>query len=138
MFRYLLFVSVLVLVGCVSQPTKTATPKGICYTEPEWVLTQPKDNFIYGVGIAPMNIDGEQAQRRSAISKAINEIAAQLNTNVRSLLIKKTAIHNESGSRYMQTYSFQTIDGQKVSAKIIKSCKNPNNGYFYVLMRMMK
>jgi len=37
-----------------------------------------------------------------------------------------------------QSYTFQTVDNQIVHAKIIKSCKNPNNGMFYVLMESDK
>jgi len=107
---------------------------GVCETEPSWVLNPPKD-AIYGVGVAPLNFKGEQAQRKSALSKAINEIATQMKTTVNSQLKTTASSHNGSVSSSMSSISFQTVDGQNVSAKIVKSCKNPNNGYLYILMK---
>ena len=137
MRKLLLIPAMLLFAGCsFNQIGLSNKPKDICYTEPTWAITPPvKDGYIYGVGIAPMNFNGEQAQRKSALSKAINEIAAQLNTTVNSQIVMNMSVHNNSATRNMNSISFQTVDGQKVSAKIIKSCKNPNNGYLYILMR---
>jgi hypothetical protein len=109
---------------------------GICETEPKWVTNPPVEkNEIYGVGIAPRNFHGVQAQRKSAIAKAINEIASQLNTTVNSQVATTATVVNGHGSSAMNSVSFQTVNGQKVSAQIVKSCKNPNNGYLYILMK---
>jgi len=110
--------------------------KGICYTTPQWVYKIPvsKDR-IYGVGVAGENINGFSAQRKSAISKAINEIAAQLKVKVNNKFI---SIADSQAGTYSQSYTFQTVDNQIVKAKIIKSCRNPNNGMFYVLMESEK
>ena len=89
---------------------------------------------MYGVGIAPQNFNGESAQRKSAISKAINEIASQMHTTVNSQLVLQSSTYNKSSAHSLSSISFQTIDGEKVSAVVIKSCKNPNNGFIYVLM----
>jgi hypothetical protein len=137
----ILSLSTLIMVGC-STPAISLNKKsesGICLSEPKWALTPPvKEGKIYGVGIAPPNFYGKPAQRKSAISKAINEIAAQLNTTVNSKLILNSTIYNKSANRYVNSVSFQTVNGQKVSSKIIKSCENPNNGYLYILMETNK
>ena len=110
--------------------------QGVCESEPSWVLNPPSEKgFVYGVGVAPKNFNGEQAQRKSALAKAINEIASQLNTTVNSQVATSMSMHNGQGSHSMSSVSFQTVNGQKVRGKIIKSCKNPNNGYLYILMR---
>jgi len=143
MKKYLLIPAIAFFAGC-STPNvtdiKTINPfakeDGICEKEPSWVINPPSDkNAIYGVGIAPRNFAGEQAQRKSAVSKAINEIASQLNTTVNSQTVTRAAVVNGQGSSAMSSVSFQTVNGQKVSAKIVKSCKNPNNGYLYILMK---
>ena len=138
MRKLLLIPAMLLFAGCTFNQITLSNnqPKDICYNEPVWAVTPPvKKGYVYGVGIAPMNFYGEQAQRKSALSKAINEIAAQLNTTVNSQILMSMSVHNHNATRDMNSVSFQTVDGQKVSAKIIKSCKNPNNGILYILMR---
>ena len=138
MKKLLLIPAMLLFAGCTFNQITLSNnqQKDICYNEPTWAVTPPVEKgYIYGVGIAPMNFNGEQAQRKSALSKAIDEIASQLNTTVNSQVMMSMSAHNNNATRDMNSVSFQTVDGQKVSAKIIKSCKNPNNGYLYILMR---
>jgi len=129
----------LLMVGCATTSLNTNNQNGVCVNEPKWVLNPPvNNNKIYGIGIAPPNFYGVAAQRESAIHKAINEIASQLNTVVNSQSISSAVIHNKSATHSMSSVSFQTVDGQKVSAKIIKSCRNPNNDFLYMLMEADK
>ena len=138
MKKLLLIPAILLFAGCSfnNLSLNNNSQKDICLTAPQWSITPPLEKgYVYGVGIAPENFNGEQAQRKSALSKAIDEIATQLNTTVNSQLTTVTTMHNKQGSKSMNSVSFQTVDGEKISAKIVKSCKNPNNGYLYVLMR---
>jgi hypothetical protein len=142
---FFLSLSTFLIVGC-STPSvyipgisNNSDKNGICQTEPEWVLHTPVENgVIYGVGVAPPNFNGEAAQRKSAIAKAVNEIASQLNTTVNSQTMSKSTLNNHSANHSISTVSFQTVNGQKVSSKIVKSCKNPNNNYLYILMKADK
>jgi hypothetical protein len=141
-FKYLILPAFLFFAGCMS-PSVNQSNNGICHKEPSWVLNIPvKEGEIYGVGIAPMNFNGEQAQRKSAIAKALDEIASQMQTTVNSQTITtaqtSTDTISSNGSTSMNSVSFQTVNGQKVSAEIVKSCKNPNNGYLYILMKTTK
>jgi len=141
MKKYLFFPFFLFLTGCAvaNLSNNELEDKGICLKEPSWVLKVPSDNgYIYGVGIAPPNFQGEQAQRKSAFSKAITEIATQMKTEVNSELFSNTTLINGSSSFSMQEVSFHKVNGEKVTAKVIKSCKNPSNGYFYILMKAKK
>jgi len=142
--KYLLIPAIF-LAGCSTPNVEVPSvglfggDSGVCKTEPSWVLNPPKSkNAIYGVGVAPRNFKGVQAQRKSAIAKAIDEIASQMNTTVNSQTTTSAAIHNGNASSSMSSVSFQTVNGQKVSASIVKSCKNPNNGYLYILMKASK
>jgi len=142
MKKYLLIPAIAFFAGCSTQNVvdiKSINPfaeNGICEKEPSWVINPPREkNAVYGVGIAPRNFAGEQAQRKSAISKAINEIASQLNTRVISQIATSASVVNGQGNSAMSSVSFQTVNGQKVSATIVKSCKNPHNGYLYILMK---
>jgi len=124
------------LTGCGISNNFVTKEKGICYSTPEWVYKIPvSKNKVYGVGVAGENINGFSAQRKSAISKAISEIASQLKVKVNNRFV--SIADSRSGSA-AQNYTFQTIDNQVVHAKIVKSCKNPNNGMFYVLMESDK
>jgi len=126
-------IAITFFTGCVSQPVKD---NGICNKEPQWAIKVPvAENKIYGVGIAGENINGESMQRKMAISRAIHEIASQMKTNVKGAIL---SIQQSSGYKNTKLYTFQTIDNQTVTAKIIKSCKNPSNGKFYVLMEAEK
>jgi len=141
MKKYLIIPAFLLFAGCSMSDLSLGSKQNsnICNTEPAWVLNPPVEkNAIYGIGIAPENFKGEQAQRKSALSKAIDEIASQLNTTVNSQTIIQASTHNKQGSTSMNSVSFQTVNGQKVSAKIVKSCKNPETGYLYILMKAKK
>jgi len=110
----------------------TSKEKGICYSTPEWIYKTPvsKDK-VYGVGTAGENMNGFSTQRSLAIKRAINEIASQLKVRVNNKFI---SISDTQTGTYAKNYTFQTVDNQIVKAKIVKSCRNPNNGMFYVLM----
>jgi len=131
------FFLLIFLTGCgISNNSVSETDKGICYSPPEWIYNIPvSKNKIYGVGVAGENINGFSAQRKSAISRAINEIANQMKVKVNN---KFESIADSENGIAAQSYTFQTVDNQIVHAKIIKSCKNPNNGIFYVLMESDK
>ena len=139
MKKYLLIPAIAFFAGCSTPNVSSINPfsqNGICEREPSWVLNPPSEkDAVYGVGVAPKNFAGEQAQRKSALAKAINEIASQLNTTVNSQVATSASVVNGHGSSAMSSVSFQTVNGQKVSATIVKSCKNPNNGYLYILMK---
>jgi hypothetical protein len=138
MLKYFILPAFLLFAGCNNLNLVQTKPKinGICYSEPNWVLNPPSDkNSLYGVGIAGVNFKGEQAQRKTAIARAIDEIATQLKTKVNSKTITSSSVHNGSVDSSFSNVSFQTVDGQVVSAKIIQSCKNPQTGMFYVLMK---
>jgi len=142
MKKFLIIPAILLFAGCSMNNMNLNTSdktNGICMNEPSWVLNPPvQKGVIYGIGIAPENFKGSQAQRKSAIAKAIDEIASQLKTTVNSKTITQASVHNGIGSTSMNSISFQTVNGQTVSTQIIKSCKNPNNGYLYILMKANK
>lgn len=123
-------------IGCSVNSLQVNKNQSVCYNEPAWAINVPhnKDHF-YGVGISYPNFHGEAAQRKVAISRAIKEIASQMKTEVNS---KTISMMNSTGSRYFSDYTFQTVNGQTVRAKIIKSCKNPKTGALYILMESSK
>jgi hypothetical protein len=99
-----LLIPAIFLAGCNSSNLVIFQKDGksICNSEPEWVINPPVDKkAIYGIGIAPLHFKGEQAQRKSAISKAIDEIASQMNTTVNSQLLTNTTLKNGNTNHVM-------------------------------------
>jgi len=130
--------SFLLFIGCQSPNIKSFINSNDNVCDPSYFENyQRKENEIVGIGIAPININGEDAQRKSAISKAIDEIARQLGVTVYSVTKSKTSMYNGDVRRFYGNYSLQTVNGNKVNAKIIKACK-AENGNFYVLMKAYK
>jgi len=129
------FFLLIFLTGC-GISNSSVLQKGICYSTPNWVYKIPvSKNKVYGIGVAGENMKGFSFQRKSAISKAVSEIASQLKVKVNN---RFESIADSRNGISAQNYTFQTIDNQVVHAKIVKSCKNPNNGMFYVLMESDK
>ncbi len=96
---------------------------------------EAKKGEIVGIGVAPPNFYGFNAQKRSAISKALNEIAAQMGVTVNNTYVANEKVVNHSRAySTAQTYTMQTINGKKVNAKIVKECKAADGNY-YVLMK---
>ena len=133
MLSRVLSLSFVFFIGCASIPIKKEQ-KNVC--DPNFFRHYtPKSNEIVGIGIAGPNLNGFNAQKKSAISKALNEIAMQMGVTINSAYISNKKVVNRSQSySSAQSYSVQTVNGQKVNAKIVKECK-ANDGYYYVLMK---
>jgi hypothetical protein len=135
MKKYIFILVTLLVTGCSSNFLSN-NKENLVNGVPQWVHN-PKSNAneVVGIGIAPKNMKGAQAQRKSAISKAIDEIASQLGTTVNSIV--QTSAHSDSNGNSnsaLNTYSFQTVDGKTVTAFIKKTYKNPKNGVLYIMM----
>jgi hypothetical protein len=136
MKKYIVILATLLVAGCSTANLPLIGGEKLVNGVPVWV-NSPKagKNEVVGIGIAPKNMKGRQAQRKSAVSKAIDEIASQLGTTVNSVV--KTAAHSDSSgnaSSSMSAYSFQTVDGKVVQAFIKKTYRNPKTGVLYIMM----
>jgi len=131
--KALVLLSVLFL-GCSTNVIPSNKTNNVC--DPQFFKNyQRKPNEIVGIGIAPMNLKGFNAQKQSAIAKALNEIAAQEGVTINSQFVthKATVNHSKAYSA-SASYIAQTVDGKEVRAKIVKECKAPDGNY-YVLMK---
>lgn len=129
--KTLLFLVLFFLGGCASVSLNNNVNQ-----EPQWITHIPKDqNFVYGLGVAPPNFNGKDAQRKSAISKALTEIAYQLGVEVNSEALSSQEAFNSSVNNYFKLTSLQKVKNKDVKAEIVHIYKNPQTGYLYVLMR---
>lgn len=120
---------VLFFVACSTPPP--APTQGI----PKWTMMPPDDGHIYGVGSASYNYHGFPAQKQDAIAQAIDMIARQKGVKVDNSLERIKRI--DSGTQTQAStidYSFQTVEGTKVKAKIKDVYHDRYKDVFYVLM----
>ncbi len=128
------------LAGCAipQMPIDGQAPQQSVATEkngmPEWVFSPSKDGKLGGVGISSIHMKGRSAQRELAISRALDEIARQMNTKVSTVLKTSATATKTSSSQSMESYSFQTTDGQTVKASIQKFWIDPASDDLYVWM----
>ena len=89
---------------------------------------------IGGLGIAARHLGGKSAQRKLAISRALDEIASQLGTKVSNQTVRQESVANGNSNSTMQIYSFQTTNGKIIKAKIKNSCYDPRTQELYIWM----
>lgn len=123
-----LFLSALVfwMSGCIPQNImQDSQPKQATNNPPQW-LNDP--NFIKdkrnAVGCAYTHVNGENEQKKLAISRAIEQIALQKNTQVNVVTYRKKT---SNGTASNETSSLQSVDGQNLSTKVIDTYKDHDN-----------
>lgn len=81
-----------------------------------------------------MHVHGKNAQRSLAIKRAIDEIAQQLGVTVNNVALVGTVANKAGSSTSVESYSFQTVDGQVVKAVIRGTWEDPQTSELYVWM----
>ena len=129
--RGILILTVILLFSCAKKSdisTHTQQP-------PKWIYgVYHKQGSICGVGVSLPHIRGKSYQRATAISRAIDEIARQMNVKVNTTVehfLKGNASGATSG---LSSYSIQTTAGQTIRAKIEDVYLDPRSEELYVLM----
>ena len=101
---------------------------------PSWFFNQNIGGRLGGVGVSGRHIQGLNAQRELAVSRAIDELARQMAVKVASF----TTVQGEGGRDNMQTtmevYSIQTVSGQTVRATIEEFWHDPKTDELFVWM----
>lgn len=127
MLKIFLFLP-LIFLGCFQEVHKSSCNPSF------FTNYNHKKGEIVGIGIAAPNLNGFSAQKKSAISKAINQIAMQLGVNVKSVsIMQRQSVNHQKASSSFSQYSLQTVNGKTVRARIVKECRSGD--YYYVLMK---
>lgn len=116
-------VSVILFTGCVKQNNTTVAKQG----EPKWLL----DPYFAGdkvaaVGCAMQHFNGEQAQKKLAIARAIDQIATQNKVTVDNVTLRNRQASNFGSSSSMKSASAHKVDNVSVSTKTKAIYKKPN------------
>ncbi|VFQ45287.1 hypothetical protein MSL71_29440 [Desulfoluna butyratoxydans] len=78
-----------------------------------------------GVGSCRPHLNGYSAQRKQAIRRALDEIAMQKGTTISNVSLVGTTGTRAGTSTSMESWSFQTVDNQTVTAVVRASWKDP-------------
>lgn len=125
-----IFIILLFFISCGS--TKNAHYNS---DMPDWVYHHyESEDKRCGIGFASSHIRGIAYQRALAISRAIDEIAKQLNVTVDTTVETYMLGSNSSVSSGLSSFSVQTTTGQSVQAGIIDAWMDEYKNEFYVLM----
>lgn len=101
---------------------------------PSWIQNSAVSGSVAGIGICGMHVHGKNAQRSLAIKRAIDEIAQQLGVTVNNVALVGTVANKAGSSTSVESYSFQTVDGQVVKAVIRGTWEDPQTSELYVWM----
>ncbi|NQY19934.1 MAG: hypothetical protein HRT40_01290 [Campylobacteraceae bacterium] len=101
----LLLISLLLFVSCSSD---TANLQKQTNSEPSWLFNPQTTSKLAAVGCAQIHINGIHAQKKLAISRAIEQIALQKNAKVDVITYRKKTKNGASmTSRVIETSSVQ-------------------------------
>lgn len=124
-------------MGCTNSNI-TSQPKENLYDMtgyPKWIASPTLDGkYSYGAaGIAGRSYKGPSHQRKLAVQRAIEELAAQIETNVISETISQDIVTNQSASYKSETLSTYKIN-KNISGRIMDTWEDTKNSQLYIWM----
>jgi hypothetical protein len=124
LYSIVMVVSVLLFSGCMKQ-NNTAVPTN---SEPQWLIDPYIENdVIAAVGCAGQHFKGESAQKKLAISRAIDQIATSQKVKVINRTDRSRYVSGQTKSSSMASQSSQVVDGVSVSTRT-KAIYKKRNG----------
>ena len=110
--------------GCI--PLKSVSPQND--GEPAWLLDPyTAGDKIAAVGCAAKHFKGVEAQKKLAISRAIDQIATQNSVTVNNVTLRKREVNSMGGNSGMNSTSMQSVDNVNISTKV-KALYTKDNG----------
>lgn len=124
---FIFTISVLLFTGCTNN-NKVSNTKTVVVNsgEPKWMIDpyiDLPDGTVAAIGCARKHFKGKAAQRKLAISRAIDEIATQVKTTVNNATLRRRT--NSSSS--MNATSLQSVDNVNVKTKVMDIYTDRNN-----------
>lgn len=115
-FYTTMVICLLTIWGCADAPVEKM---------PSWVMNPSGSGRVAGVGSCRRHINGFSAQRMVAIRRGLDEIAMQ-----KGMTISNVALVGIKGSQagmtsQIESWSFQTVNNQKVTAAVRASWLDP-------------
>lgn len=134
-FQFLSIVSVLLLSGCANNSALNTKPVTIDSNQPAWIsnpyIGLSKDS-IAAVGCARVHFKGVAAQKKLAISRAIDEIATEVKTTVNNVTLTK----NVNGSSSIDSTSLQSANNVKLKTRVLGTYVDVNGNMCVRVVRV--
>ena len=114
----LCMISFLVFINFNACSKTTPSIKKVINSEPKWMIDPVKEanGKITAIGCSSRHYKGIQAQKKLALSRAIDEIAMQTNTKVSKLSLNR---RTNKGSSTNST-SLQEVEKVNISTKVMQ------------------
>ncbi|MEA2050379.1 MAG: hypothetical protein U9O56_06600 [Campylobacterota bacterium] len=108
-------VSILLFTGCSQMLDNIIVAKK---SEPKWLNNPYIENDDYAaVGCANEHFDGKEAQKKLAISRAIDQLATSKRVKVQKVKLMKKSVSGSISSSSMKSSSLHSVDNVSVSTK---------------------
>lgn len=117
----------LLLGGCHGKQPQTQE-------RPAWINNPHLQGMTGAVGSAKIHFDGSAAQRKLAISRALDELAQQQGVVVTSQVLRQDSREGELTSSKADIYSFQKNSGETVHAHIEAVWQDPETEELFIWM----
>ena len=127
LFKIILIFGFLILGGCAQNSPKVDT-------KPKWINNPYLTHKTAAVGSAKTHYYGEAAQRKLAISRALDELASQQGVRVSSKVTRHDHRDGSRTSAKSDIYSFQTTDNKVVHAHIEDTWRDPRTDELFIWM----
>lgn len=125
-------ISIVVILALSLGMTACVTSQKI--STPKWVYNSGVEGKVAGIGVCGEHVNGVNAQRSLAIKRAIDEIALQMGVKVSNVALIGTKASAAGSSTSVESYSFQTVDGNVVKAVIRETWRNPQTNEIFLWM----
>ncbi len=99
---------------------------------PPWVANPNLGGQTGGCGSAGIHIKGPHAQRELAVSRAIDELARQMQVKVSNITAVKISGNRDRVNADIKSYSVHTSKGMELRVKIKDVWQHPRTGRLYV------
>jgi PBP1b-binding outer membrane lipoprotein LpoB len=135
LFLLIVISSIFFLNGCVKQPNtnskiipKEQVQQSLQNKIPAWLDDPQKmaDGKLTAVGCASRHINGEVAQKKLALQRAIDEIAMQKRTKVQTVSYTTKIITASDKSSKIESSSLQEVEKIEVSTKVMEYYTKPD------------
>ena len=111
-----MIVCMLAFLGCAGSKTVKA---------PSWVMNPSESGAVAGVGNCRRHINGFSAQRMVAIRRGLDEIAMQKGMTISNVALVGIKGSQAGTTSKIESWSFQTVNNQKVTAAVRASWMDP-------------
>ena len=104
--------------------------------KPHWIQFPFQNNIVGAVGFSSIHFNGKSAQRKLALTRALEELAFQANVDISSITVVKESRDGFSSRTSSSTQTVAKTDVSSLSARIEATWSDPKNRDIYIWVRL--